>query len=192
MFARTERLLLRPSWPEDAEAVLQAVAEEEIVRNLALVPWPYTAKDAHDFVEMQHPFHYPKFLLWKRTEAAPQLVGACGIAQRDSAAELGYWIARPFWGMGYASEAAAAVIGIARALGHRRLVSGHFTDNPASGKVLRKIGFRDTGRVELRESKGRGQAVSCALYDIALDSNDCSEPFADAMRNSFPAAGIAA
>jgi RimJ/RimL family protein N-acetyltransferase len=192
MFARTERLLLRPSWPEDAKALHQAVAEEEIVRNLAVVPWPYTAKDARDFAEMQHPFHYPQFLLWKRTNAAPQLVGACGIARRDGAAELGYWIARPYWGLGYASEAASAVLGIARAIGHRRLVSGHFTDNPASGKVLRKIGFRNTGRIELRESKGRGQAVSCALYEIELDSNDCSEPFSDGMRSAISVAGIAA
>ena len=180
MFARTERLLLRPSWPEDAQALLQAVAEEEVIRNLAVVPWPYTAKDAHDFAEMQHPLHYPQFLLWKRTDAAPRLVGACGIAQREGAAELGYWIARPYWGMGYASEAASAVLGVARALGHKRLVSGHFTDNPASGKVLRKIGFRDTGKVELRESKGRGQAVPCALYALDLVGDAASESDRDA------------
>jgi RimJ/RimL family protein N-acetyltransferase len=192
MFARTERLLLRPSWPEDAKALLAAVAKEDIVRNLALVPWPYTADDARAFAEAQHPLHYPQFLLWQRTDAAPQLVGACGLAQREGAAELGYWIARPYWGMGYASEAAYAVLGIARALGHRRLVSGHFTDNPASGKVLCKIGFRHTGKVELRESKGRGQVVPCALYDIELDSNGSPDSQSPVMRPRHISTSLAA
>jgi RimJ/RimL family protein N-acetyltransferase len=192
MFARTERLLLRPSWPEDARALLAAVAEEAIVRNLALVPWPYTADDARDFAATQHPLHYPQFLLWQRTDADPQLVGACGLAQRRGAAELGYWIARPYWGKGYASEAADAVVGIARALGHRRLVAGHFTDNPASGKVLRKIGFRPTQKVELRESKGRGQAVPCALYEIDLDGSDSADSQTPGMRHGPTLTGLAA
>lgn len=171
MFARTERLLLRPSWPEDAQALYNTVAEESIIRNLAVVPWPYTAADARNFAEMQHPALYPQFLLWKRTDAAPHLIGACGIGQRNGAAELGYWIARDHWGQGYASEAGRAVVDVAQALGHRRLISGHFTDNPASGRVLDKIGFRSTGRVELRESKARGHAAPCALYAIVLAKN---------------------
>ncbi len=168
MFARTERLLLRPSWPEDAQAIFAAFAEKAIVHNLASIAWPYTAADARDFAEAQHPVQYPQFLLWKRTDAAPRLIGACGLGQRNGAAELGYWIARDHWGQGYASEAGRAVVGVAKALGHRHLIAGHFTDNPASGRVLHKIGFRSTGKVELRESKGRGQAAPCALYSMDL------------------------
>lgn len=169
MFARTERLLLRPSWPEDAQELLGAVADEAIVRNLAFAPWPYREDDARSFAATEHPLHYPSFLLTLRTDGAPRIVGSCGIGNREGEAELGYWIARPYWGLGFATEAARSVVGIARALGHRRLVSGHFTDNPASGRVLRKAGFRATGKTEMRQSKGRGVAVPCAIYVRDLD-----------------------
>ena len=175
MFARTERLLLRPSWPEDSRVLYEAVADEAIVRNLAFAPWPYTPRDASEFAALEHPARYPNFLLWQRTHGAPRLVGSCGIGNRDGAAELGYWIARPYWGLGYASEAARAVVQIAKAIGHRHLISGHFTDNPASGRVLRKVGFRANGRTEMRHSSGRGHAVPCALFERALDDDGLND-----------------
>lgn len=166
MFARTERLLLRPSWPEDAQKLHQAIADEGIVRNLARAPWPYT----HDEI-------YPSFLLMLRTDGAPRLIGACGIGQHDGEAELGYWIARPYWGLGFATEAGRAVMGIAKAIGHKKLVAGHFIDNPASGGVLRKLGFRNTGKNEQRHSKGRGESMTCAVYERSLeDAGDDAMP----------------
>lgn len=168
MFARTERLLLRPSWPEDASAIHSAIADEGIVRNLASAPWPYTACDAAAFAALQHSEHYPNFMLMLRTDGAPKLIGSCGLGERDGEAELGYWIAREYWGQGFAAEAAKAVVGVAKALGHRKLVAGHYTDNPASGRVLRKVGFRPLGRVEQRYSAGRGREVSCALFELPL------------------------
>lgn len=172
MFARTERLLLRPCWPEDAHDLYQAIADEGIVRNLARAPWPYTEDEAKRFAALQHSEYYPTFVLMQRTDGAPRLVGACGLGDHDGEAELGYWISRPFWGLGYASEAAKAVVGIARAIGHERLVAGHFTDNPASGRVLRKAGFRPTGRTEPRHSNGRGLLAPCALYERSLTGED--------------------
>ncbi len=181
MFARTERLLLRPSWPEDDRQIYNAVADEAIIRNLALAPWPYLREDAASFAALQHPQRYPNFLLMQRTDGAPRLVGSCGIHERDGEAELGYWIARPYWGLGYATEAARAVVGVAHALGHSRLISGHFTDNPASGLVLRKVGFKPTGKTEMRHSKGRGRQVPCALYEKARGGDDEVAPTSDVM-----------
>jgi RimJ/RimL family protein N-acetyltransferase len=177
MFARTERLLLRPSWPEDASALYQAIADEGIVRNLARAPWPYTAEDAAWFARLEHSQMFPNFMLMLRTDGAPKLIGSCGLGERDGEAELGYWIARPFWGQGYAAEAAKAVVSIAEVLGHKKLVSGHFTDNPASGRVLRKVGFRPLGRCEQRYSAGRGREVTAALFELPLagDSKDGSD-----------------
>lgn len=172
MFARTERLLLRPSWPEDAGQLYRAIADEGIVRNLARAPWPYTMDDAAWFAALEHSDMFPNFMLMLRTNAAPKLIGSCGLGERDGEAELGYWIARPFWGNGFAAEAAKAVVDIARALGHRKLVSGHFTDNPASGRVLRKIGFRPLGRVANRYSVARGRDVTCALFEKHLAEGD--------------------
>ena len=175
MFARTERLLLRPSWPEDAAELHQAIADEGIVRNLARAPWPYTADDAVRFATQEHDALYPAFLLMLRTNGAPRLIGACGIGQHDDGAELGYWIARPYWGLGFATEASRAVIDIAKTIGHKKLVASHFTDNSASGKVLRKLGFRNSGKTAMRHSKGRGAAMACVMYEMALDGAD-SDP----------------
>jgi RimJ/RimL family protein N-acetyltransferase len=172
MFARTERLLLRPSWPEDAAELHRAIADEGIVRNLARAPWPYTHEEAVRFATMDHDEQYPAFLLMLRTDGAPRLIGACGLGERGGEAELGYWIARPFWGLGFASEAGRAVLGIAKAIGHSRVVAGHFTDNPASGNVLRKLGFRNTGKSEQRHSKGRGESMTCALYERLLENTE--------------------
>lgn len=182
MFARTERLLLRPSWPEDGPELHTAIADEGIVRNLASAPWPYTAADAANFAALDHDPIYPNFLLMLRTNGAPRLVGSCGLGERGGEAELGYWIARPYWGLGFASEAGRAVVGIAKAIGHERLISGHFTDNPASGNVLRKLGFSATGKTELRHSLGRGENVACALYENELAVDDEGDPVTDAMR----------
>ena len=178
MFARTKRLLLRPSWPEDAHELYQAIADEGIVRNLARAPWPYTEQDAAIFTALEHLDKYPTF---RRTDGAPRLVGACGLGETDGKAELGYWIGRPYWGLGYASEAAKAVVAVAKAIGHERLVAGLFTDNPASGRVLRKLGFISTGKTELRNSLGRGQQVPCALYEKDLSGDEDCEPVSDAM-----------
>ena len=168
MFARTERLLLRPSWPEDAGELHQAIADEGIVRNLARAPWPYTAEDAVRFATQEHDAHFPSFLMMLRTNGAPRLIGACGIGNFNNDAELGYWIGRPYWGLGFATEASRAVIEIAKTIGHRKLVASHFTDNPASGKVLRKLGFQNTGEAALRHSNGRRAAMTCALYEKTL------------------------
>ena len=93
------------------------------------------------------------------------LVGGCGISpDPEGQLEMGYWIARPYWGLGFATEAGRQLIRIARAMHMPRLAAGHFTDNPASGAVLRKLGFRPTGRVAQRYSLARGGVGECALF----------------------------
>jgi len=169
MFARTERLLLRPGWAEDAPALAQAIADEAIVRNLATAPWPYGLADAEAFLSGPKDPALPSFLLFKRTEAAPELVGACGLARRASGSvELGYWIARAHWGHGFATEAARHLIEIARTLGLPRLEGSHFIDNPASGRVLEKLGFVPTGLTAPRPSCARGTQVMTKLFQLSL------------------------
>ena len=172
MFARTERLLLRPGWQEDAEALHGAMADQAIVRNLATAPWPYRLEDARAFLARQNGVDEPSFLLFRRTAGAPRLVGGAGLGRTpDGDVELGYWVARPYWGLGYATEAARAVIDLARdSLRLKRITAGHFLDNPASGRVLEKIGFRSTGRVVVRHSAGRGKAMPGR--ELALDGDD--------------------
>jgi RimJ/RimL family protein N-acetyltransferase len=174
MFARTDRLLLRPIWPEDASALDQAIADEAIVRSFARAPWLCAGQDADRIARAKASPMFPNFIVMRRTDGAPQLIGSCGLGERDGGVELGYWIARPFWGQGYAAEAAKAVVGIARALGHQKLVARHFTDNPASRRVLRKVGFQAVGQCEQRYSAGRGRDATSALFELPLfgDSKD--------------------
>jgi RimJ/RimL family protein N-acetyltransferase len=165
MFARTARLLLRPGWTEDAPALAAAIADEAIVRNLATAPWPYSLREAEAFLASPKDPALPTFLLFARTNAAPELVGACGLGRRPSGAvELGYWIARAHWGKGFATEAGQQLLEIARTLGFTQLEGSHFLDNPASGRVLEKLGFAPTGLTAPRMSCARGgEAVSRVL-----------------------------
>ena len=168
MFARTERLLLRPGWAQDAEALCAAIRDERIVRNLASAPWPYTLADAKAFLATERKPIHPVSLILLRGEGAPELVGTVGIGPRpDGEIEFGYWIARRHWGKGYATEASRAMLAAARdALRLPRIHAGHFLDNPASGRVLEKLGFRPTGVVTQRFSAGRGATAPCRLYEL--------------------------
>src|SRR3546814_5847216 len=141
MFARTERLLRGPGWREDAPALAQAIGDEAIVRNLAHAPWPYREADAEAFLGGWTDGHPSRFLMVRRTASAPRLIGGVGLDRRQGGAvELGYWVARPYWGLGYATEAGRHMIDLARLLGISRLTAAHFTDNPASGAVLSSDG----------------------------------------------------
>ncbi|VAV89191.1 50S ribosomal protein acetyltransferase [hydrothermal vent metagenome] len=171
MFARTKRLLLRPGWPEDAPAVYDAINDESIVRMLARAPWPYTREDAAQWLGSEADPMYPSFLIFERDERGVQLIGSTGIGlDEEEKPEIGYWLRRSHWGRGFATEAGRAVMEIAKTLGHRHLSSVHFTDNPASGHVLRKLGFRPTGRIEPRHSNGRSGSAPCVVYRCDLNS----------------------
>ena len=169
MFARTERLLLRPGWAEDAPALARAIADEQVVRNLATAPWPYAIEDAEAFLASPRDPVMPSFLITERTHGDPVIVGACGLGRRPSGAvELGYWIGRVHWGKGFATEASRALIEIARTLKLPRLEASHFLDNPASGRVLEKLGFRPTSLSAERYSCARGGEAMARLYRLSL------------------------
>ena len=73
---------------------------------------------------------------------------------------MGYWLGRPYWGQGLATEAAsAALVWAGEGWRRRYLMAGHFADNPASGQVLCKTGFLYTGEVVPRHSLARGEAA---------------------------------
>ena len=181
MFHRSERLFLRPAFHEDCGAILAGIGEEAIVRNLARAPWPYTIDDARNFAALPQNPRLPHFLV---TLPGVGVIGAAGMGEHvtdlGAEPEIGYWIAREHWGHGYATEAAGAVLRIARTLGHRRVVAGHFTDNPASGKVLRKLGFLPSGRIAKRHSLARGVWVDSVEYALDCDAEMDPAPVARA------------
>jgi len=176
MFARTARLLLRPGFPEDAAALAATIADEGIVRHLASAPWPYRMRDATAFLAAPRDPVLPTLLMFERTNGAPELVGACGLGRRPSnAVEIGYWVARPHWGRGLATEACVALIDIARTLGFSAIEGSHFVDNPASGRVLEKLGFEPRGVIAPRMSCARGEEYPARLMQLRLDGAEIED-----------------
>lgn len=170
MFARTERLLLRPGWLDDAPALAKAIGEERIVRNLATAPWPYRRRDAEVHLAREDAI-LPNFLIFARTERPPELVGAIGFGSTHEGVELGYWIASGCWNRGYATEAGHAALAVARdALRLRVIVAGHFADNPASGRVLEKLGFAATGETGVRHNLARREHVEFTAFKLELST----------------------
>lgn len=169
MFARTKRLTLRPGWPEDAAALTQAIAHESVAMKLARLPWPYREEHAADFLAMPRGPVEASFLIFAHDGGMPRLVGGIALTPTADAHELGYWLTPAAWGRGYATEAGLAVIDMARhALPVTRLRAYHHIENPASGNVLRKLGFRRTG-VGPRRSLARGGMVESATCELDLD-----------------------
>lgn len=181
MFLRTERLFLRPAWAEDAGELARAIGQESIVRMLSRVPWPYREEDAREWIEAPRDPHLPNLLVTLPDEDG-RIIGSCGLhhdaEESGSTVELGYWIEPAYWGRGYATEALRGVLSLARLAGHRRIVSRHATDNPASGRVLRKLGFRPTGRARPFHSFGRNGRLETREYALELCDADgpCNQP----------------
>ncbi|MDB5694964.1 MAG: family acetyltransferase [Sphingomonas bacterium] len=169
MFARTPRLTLRPGWPEDAAALHRAIAHEAVAMKLARLPWPYLPDHAETWLRTAPaPGNHPLLIFAHDLGATPVLVGGIGLHPAEDELEIGYWLTPAAWGRGYATEAGRAVLDMARyALGRERLTAYHHLDNPASGQVLRKLGFRETGRAT-RHSLARGEDVECLTFELDL------------------------
>lgn len=138
----TRRLRLRPFGLRDARGFLLLAGEWEVARMTADIP---------------HPLHFWQIYRW--LVAAPgevrfaiehngALIGGVGyFRSAPGIGELGFWLGRAYWGRGFATEAAEALVldGFARA-GLSIMTSANFVDNPASARVLEKLGFTRTGR----------------------------------------------
>jgi RimJ/RimL family protein N-acetyltransferase len=166
MFLRTQRLFLRPPWPEDAPELTRAIGQEAVVRMLARVPWPYREEHARTWIDSPRDPYLPNLLPDERG----CIVGCVGLHEDGGQIEVGYWIAPTHWGRGYATEALSGLLALARLAGHRRIVSRHAADNPASGRVLKKTGFRPTGRARPFRSLGRETGkLGAPEYAVDLD-----------------------
>ena len=154
----TPRLRLRAPRAADAPKIAALANDPDVARMTTRMPHPYSLADAETFLEAcasQDPTQETVFAIEHDGEG---LVGMLGFhPDEDGRTELGYWLGRPHWGQGLATEAAAAALVWAGQDWKRRyLLAGHFADNPASGQVLCKTGFLYTGDVVLRHSLARG------------------------------------
>jgi RimJ/RimL family protein N-acetyltransferase len=147
----TDRLLLRELRLEDAPTVQRLAGDERIART-TFVPHPYEDGMAEEWIRSQaRDYRDGKLVNFGVIQMAEGgLVGSIGLVlqARHRRAELGYWIGVPYWGRGYCTEAARAVVRWAfRELDLHRITAPHFRSNPASGRVLEKIGMRREGHL---------------------------------------------
>lgn len=169
MIIRTRRLLLRPYFPEDANELYAAIADERVVRMLSRAPWPYALADAQEFcARAVVPPELNFAIALPGLHGAP-IIGGIGIDICGDLPELGYWIAPDFWRQGYVSEAIEAVLEASSALGFDRIRSAHFVDNLPSGCALLKAGFAPTGELIEIACRGRGgEGVPAIRYERVL------------------------
>ena len=141
----TARLRLRALQRTDARAVARLANDRRIAENMAVMPYPYTRADADGFIRsVEESKTETAFAI---TLEGDTLIGICGLRMEPrKAPELGYWLGVAYWGHGYATEAARAVIDHAfDDLGLEQLEAGARVSNPASRRVLEKCGFQWTG-----------------------------------------------
>ena len=138
----TKRLTLRAPLEVDAEAIAEGLSNFNVSRMLARVPHPYTMDHARSYVAEK--VENPELCLF--TIHRNRLIGSMGVQDREQGPTLGFWLAEPYWGKGYASEAARTVL--AYAFCHYEtdiILSYAFEENEASLRILDNMGFERTG-----------------------------------------------
>ena len=161
-----ERLRLRLLVAEDAERIAELAGSWKVASMTTRIPYPYTAEMAREWIESDKGRSAPRAV-----EVDGELVGVCGyvIARDGKSAELGYWLGEPYWGNGYATQAARATRRfVQEAHGISAFKAAHFVDNPGSQRVIEKLGFR---YVENREMYclARDARVDSRRYVLSLD-----------------------
>jgi ribosomal-protein-alanine N-acetyltransferase len=158
---KTPRLNLRSLSPNDAARIALLGGDWDVARMTGRIPYPYSEQAAlhwvTDLAEGEVVFGI---------EQGGYLIGICGFSPLgDGSAELGYWIGKPYWGQGFATEAAQALMtyGFTKA-GVKRFTCCHFTDNPGSARVAAKLGFRALGP-STGWSEARQQDLPALTYE---------------------------
>ncbi len=173
---KTHRLILRPFTLEDAPEVTRLAGDRAIAETTRQIPHPYEEGMAGEWIGT----HAAKFEVGEEINFAVTLradgtlLGAISLMniEKGHQAELGYWIGVPYWGHGYATEAARCVVDYAlTTLNLARVHAHHLSRNPASGKVMRKIGMKFEG-CRRRHFLKWGQFEDIEMYGILREEWD--------------------
>jgi RimJ/RimL family protein N-acetyltransferase len=155
----TERLVLRPFRRADASEFARLAGDWAVASMTSDIPHPFSAVQAMGWLKPVR--GEVRFAI----DLEGRLIGGAGYYRRPSgAAELGFWLGRPWWGQGYATEAARAVVHYGFA--SPRLPgfsSAHFVENRGSARVLAKLGFEPVGRGTIA-CVARGHDVEAVTY----------------------------
>ncbi len=167
---KTQRLLLRPFRLEDGPEVQRLAGEREIASTTCSIPHPYLDGVAELWISTHAAAYIERegATLAITQKKSGVLMGAIGfnVNLKNGWAEIGYWVGKPYWGHGYATEALRALIPWAfEAFPLNRLQACHFTRNPASGRVMQKAGMTLEGILRQRVKKW-GKFEDIAVYAI--------------------------
>ena len=187
----TQRLILRPFTLDDAPEVQRLAGEKDVAAMTLRIPHPYPDGLAEEWINT-HPENFKQgkdvcFAI--ALSVNQQLIGAIGleINQDFAKAEMGYWIGQPFWGAGHCTEAAQALLTYGfNDLNLNRIQASHLCKNPASGRVMQKLGmihegtqrqavkkwshFEDIELYHLLQSEWRNSTPGVSAHPRSLDS----------------------
>ena len=162
---QTARLTLRSYTSADIPDLVRLAGAREVAATTLRIPHPYTEQDAKDFIETYAAKTVPESRFAITLTSDGQLCGGIGLRvdEPHQHAELGYWLGVPYWGQGYGTEAARAMIHYGfETLGLHRIYASYVPHNVASGRVLQKIGMRREGRMRAHICKwGEFQDLEC-------------------------------
>lgn len=146
----TERLALRRFTLADAVDIKRLAGCRDIAATTLSIPHPYEDGVAEKWIESHQKGFQDGTLVDLAITRRPHkfVMGAVGLAinTEHNHAELGYWVGKPYWKQGYATEAARELVRYGfEVIGLNRIHSHHFASNPASGCVMRKAGLTHEG-----------------------------------------------
>jgi len=171
----TRRLVLRAPAASDADRIALLAGDLDVARMTTSMPHPFHRHHAESFLARVGALDPAREIVFAVELEDQGLIGVIGFhptavlgppggRSKHVGPEIGYWLGRPFWGRGLATEAVAGALSWAKKAWRRRMVvSGHFADNPASGRVLEKAGFLYTGEVQPRYCTARGEAANTRM-----------------------------
>jgi ribosomal-protein-alanine N-acetyltransferase len=162
----TARLRLRPYTESDIAELVPLIGAREVAVFTLRIPHPYAEQDARDFIAMTRNDDEVRLGITLRTDG--RLCGGVGLRPelQHQRAELGYWIGVPYWGNGYATEAARAMLHYGfETLKLNRIEATHVKQNPASGRILVKLGMRHEGCLREHVCKW-GEFVDLECYGM--------------------------
>lgn len=166
----TARLVLRPFLSSDAADVAKYAGDYDIARTTLRIPHPYSVPQAEDWISsLDNVFQEGKTVIFAIVpKTLNHIIGAVGLelCRTHDQAELGFWVGKPFWGQGYATEAARCVLQFGfQQLELNCVHAEHFIHNAASEKLMKKLGMKYEGTLRQRYKK-YGTYVDCKAWSI--------------------------
>lgn len=164
----TERLILSKLEEKDIPFIVEYLQHRIYSDLTSNIPYPYTESDARFWLRMsKDAFENNTGYTFGIRNKEGHIIGAIGLHDReDDKAELGYWLGIPYWSKGYVTEAAKAIVDFGfNELGFHKIFATHFLHNPASGRIMEKIGMEQEA-VLIQEIKKDGEYFDLVRYSI--------------------------